>query len=47
MNDAHSAVEQIGTDGQEKAQEFAGEDEAGHTLQILARLKRGRGYQGQ
>jgi predicted DNA-binding WGR domain protein len=34
----------IGTNGQEKAEEFASEDEAGEALEILAQAKRRQGY---
>ena len=34
----------IGTGGQEKAEEFASEDEAGKALEILAQEKRRQGY---
>jgi predicted DNA-binding WGR domain protein len=36
----------IGTNGQEKAEEFATVDEAGQALEAIARAKRRRGYQG-
>ncbi|EIM26860.1 WGR domain-containing protein [Microvirga lotononidis] len=35
----------IGTNGQEKVEEFADEVESGQALQALAALKRRRGYQ--
>nr|WP_152718467.1 WGR domain-containing protein [Microvirga tunisiensis] len=35
----------IGTNGRELAEEFESEQEAGQTLETLARAKRGRGYQ--
>jgi predicted DNA-binding WGR domain protein len=34
----------IGTNGQEKAEEFASEDEAGKALETLAQVKRRQGY---
>jgi predicted DNA-binding WGR domain protein len=34
----------IGTNGQEKAEEFDSEIEAGEALEVLARSKRRRGY---
>jgi predicted DNA-binding WGR domain protein len=34
----------IGTNGQEKAEEFATVDEAGQALEAIARAKRRRGY---
>jgi predicted DNA-binding WGR domain protein len=34
----------IGTNGQEKVEEFATEAEASHALEALARAKRRRGY---
>ena len=34
----------IGTSGQEKAEEFASEDEAGKALETLAQAKRRQGY---
>ncbi|MFC1455730.1 WGR domain-containing protein [Microvirga arabica] len=34
----------IGTNGQEKAEELASEDEAGEALEILAQAKRRQGY---
>jgi predicted DNA-binding WGR domain protein len=35
----------IGTNGQEKVEEFASEIEAGKALEVVARAKRRRGYQ--
>ena len=35
----------IGTHGQEKVEEFPGEEEAGQALEALAQAKRRRGYQ--
>jgi predicted DNA-binding WGR domain protein len=34
----------IGTHGQEKVEEFPGEDEAGAALEAIAKAKRRRGY---
>ena len=34
----------IGTNGQELVEEFAGEDEAGQALEVMAAAKRRRGY---
>jgi predicted DNA-binding WGR domain protein len=35
----------IGTNGQEKVEEFPGEEEAGQALEALGQAKRRRGYQ--